>query len=135
MVNVYSFVDEGDAGDTIQRLEDVVIRIALQTIECSIFILHYTSNAGKRLILSRALDDLFKSHDPSLIPTSPATNLGHAEHRITSLENAYATQGGTWNRKGVTNSLHVGSTTGACGIARYEQFSLVLCPKLRLTRR
>jgi len=67
-------------------------------------------------------------------PTSPATNLGHAEHRITSLENAYATQGGTWNRKGVTNSLHVGSTT-ACGIARYEQFSLFLCPNLRLTRR
>ena len=71
----------------------------------------------------------------SLIPTSPATNLGHAEHRITSLENAYATQGGTWNRKNVTNSLHVGSTSGACGIARYELFSLILCPKLRLTRR
>jgi hypothetical protein len=47
VVNVYSFVDEGDAGATIQRLEDVVIRIALQTIECSIFILRYTSNAGK----------------------------------------------------------------------------------------
>ena len=58
MVNVYSFVDEGDAGDTIQRLEDVVIRIALQTIECGIFIVHYTSSAGKWLILSHALDDV-----------------------------------------------------------------------------
>jgi len=135
VVNVYSFVDEDDAGDTIQRLEDIVIRIALQTIECSIFILRYASNAGKRLILSRALDDLFTSHDPSLIPTSLATNLGHKDHRITSLENAYATQGGTWNRKAATNSLHIGSTARACGIARYEQFSLVFCPKLRLTRR
>jgi len=118
VVDVYSFVDESDAGDTIQRLEDIVIRIALQTIECSIFILLYTSNAGERLILSRALDDLFKSHDPSLIPTSPATNLGDEEYGIGSLENAYATQGGAWNRKAFTNSLHVGPTTGACGIAR-----------------
>ena len=133
MVNVYSFVDEGNAGDMIQRLEDVVVRIALQTIECSIFILHYTSNAGEWLILSCALDDSCKSHDPSLIPTSPATNLGHEEHRITSLENAYATQGGTWNWKAFTNSLHVGSTTRACGITGYV-FSR-LCPKLRLTRR
>jgi hypothetical protein len=134
VVNVYSFVDEGDAGDTIQRPEDIVIWVALQTIECGVFIPHYTSSAAKQLILSRTLDDLFKSHDPSPIPTSPTTNLGHEEHRITSLENAYATQGGTWNRKGVTNSLHVGST-GAYGIARYEQISLVLRPKLRLTRR
>jgi hypothetical protein len=63
VINVYSFVDECDAGETIQRLEDVVIRIALQTIECSIFILCYISDAGKRLILSRTLDDLVKSHD------------------------------------------------------------------------
>jgi hypothetical protein len=47
VINVYSFVDEGDAGDTIRRLEDVVIRIALQTIECSIFIMRYTTNAGE----------------------------------------------------------------------------------------
>jgi hypothetical protein len=118
VIDVYAFVDEGDAGDTIQRLEDIVIRIALQTIECSIFVLCYISNASKRFILSRTLDDLFKSHDPSLIPTSPTTNLGHAENRIKSLGNAHGTQGGTCNRKGFTNSLHVGSTTGACGITR-----------------
>jgi len=82
----------------------------------------------------RALDDLFTSHDPSLIPTSPATNQGHEEYRITSLENAYSAQGGTWNRKGVTNSFLVGSTIGACGIAWYV-FSRFICPKLRLTRR
>ena len=58
MVNVYSFVDEGDAGDTIQRLEDVVIRLALQTIECGIFILHYTSNVGVCCILSYTFDGL-----------------------------------------------------------------------------
>jgi len=72
---------------------------------------------------------------PSLIPTSPETNIGYAEHRIASLESAYTTQGGLWDRKDVTDSLHVGSTTEACGIARYEQVSLVTCPKLRLTRR
>ena len=47
MVGTYSSVDVGEEGRISQRLEDIVIRIALQTIECSIFILHYISAAGR----------------------------------------------------------------------------------------
>ena len=55
MVDIYTFDGRGDGGGNAdQRTEDITIRIALQTIECCILILHYTSDAG------RWLNDLFK---------------------------------------------------------------------------
>jgi len=48
MVDLYSLVDVSDGvKDTLLRLEGVVIRIALQTTECGIFMLHHTSNTGR----------------------------------------------------------------------------------------
>ena len=65
MVDIYTFDGGGDeGGSTNQRPEDITIRIALQTIECCIFILHYTSDAGRSHILSTALNDLFRVSPP-----------------------------------------------------------------------
>jgi hypothetical protein len=51
LISLYSFVDMGgDFGDAIgNHLEDVMIRIAVQTIECGIFIQQYMSNTGEWL--------------------------------------------------------------------------------------
>ena len=47
MASLYSFVDVGgDSKGTIAGFEDVIIRIAVQTVECGIFILQYISNTG-----------------------------------------------------------------------------------------
>jgi len=38
--------------------EDIVIRIAVQTIECGIFILHYIANTGRLLLIHGVFNDL-----------------------------------------------------------------------------
>jgi hypothetical protein len=56
--HLYSFVNvdgDGDFKNTIGNLEDVIIRIAVQTIECGIFVQEYTSNTGEWLDISSAL--------------------------------------------------------------------------------
>lgn len=48
MVDVYSSVDAGDEVESAtRRPEDIIIRIALQTVECGLFILHYTFGPGE----------------------------------------------------------------------------------------
>ena len=45
LISLYSFVDVADDPDgTTGDLEDIIIRIAVQTIECGIFIQQYMSN-------------------------------------------------------------------------------------------
>jgi hypothetical protein len=51
MIEVYSFVDDVESlSQKISRLEDVVLEITTQTVECSIFIREYTGHgfSGKR---------------------------------------------------------------------------------------
>jgi hypothetical protein len=45
LISLYSFVGV-DFGGAIEDPEDVMIQIAVQTIECGIFIQQYTSNTG-----------------------------------------------------------------------------------------
>jgi len=52
MVDIYSSVIDIETRNTTQHLDGIIIRITLQTIECGIFILHYTSDVGTYFILS-----------------------------------------------------------------------------------
>jgi hypothetical protein len=55
LISLYSFVDVGgDFGGAIGDLEDVMVRIAVQTIECGIFIQEYISNMGERFDILRS---------------------------------------------------------------------------------
>jgi hypothetical protein len=48
--SLFSLVDVGgDFGRPIGALEDVIVRIAVQTIECGIFIQQYMTDPGERL--------------------------------------------------------------------------------------
>lgn len=50
LISLYSFADVGgDFGGAIENFEDAMMRIAVQTIECGIFIQQYTLNTGERL--------------------------------------------------------------------------------------
>ena len=92
MAKAYSpvgIIDE--VKNTSWRAEDLAIRIALQTIECGIFILHYTSDAGQPFVVSPA-SNLFISHQ--ITPTRPANNWGHAENTFAPLGSIFAAQGG-----------------------------------------
>jgi hypothetical protein len=129
-VDIYSFVDaedEDEVRNLLQHQEYIIIRIALQTIECGIFIQHYASNAGKWLILSYAPGDWTSFH---FTPTSPTSNLGHAENGIIALEGACATQGGAWIRAEIANAVRIGSSIPG---SRYGVFSPLVCPGLDLT--
>jgi len=47
MIRLYSNIDMDDnSPSAIQNLEDVLIKIAVQTIECGIFLQQYMSNTG-----------------------------------------------------------------------------------------
>lgn len=49
LINLYAAVDvEGNFNSPIGDLEDIIIRIAVQTIECGIFIWQYLLNTGER---------------------------------------------------------------------------------------
>ena len=92
MVDIYSSVGViNEAKAITQRPGDIAIRIALQTIECGIFILHYTSGAGKLFIISSA-SNLFISDQITSI--RPANNWGHEENTIAPLKGIWAAQGG-----------------------------------------
>jgi len=92
MVDIYSSVDViNEAKAIIQRPGDITIRIALQTIECGIFILHYTSDGGRSLILSSPPKDLLRSHH--VTSTRPPSNWGHPGPGITPLKSNFAAQG------------------------------------------
>jgi len=52
MVDIYSSVVDVETRNTTQHLDGIIIRITLQTIECGIFILHYTSDVGMCFVLS-----------------------------------------------------------------------------------
>lgn len=45
IVTYSSIVDKG--GNVSDGLEDILIRTALQTVECGIFIFHHVSDAGR----------------------------------------------------------------------------------------
>jgi hypothetical protein len=95
MLRLYSFVNVGGNLDSIlQNLEDVVIRVAVQTIECGIFIQQYTSNAGGQLyqLFCGVVLSMFDDRLPG--PISTAGDLGDGESRIAPLRSLKATQGG-----------------------------------------
>lgn len=47
MIALYSIVEEDSRlKSLVQKLDSVMIRIAVQTIECGVFIQQYTSNTG-----------------------------------------------------------------------------------------
>lgn len=50
MVATYSSVADTELRGATPDLDDILIRIALQTIECGIFVLQYTSTAGRYLV-------------------------------------------------------------------------------------
>ena len=47
MMRLYSNVDVDKPKRAIRNIEDVMIKIAVQTIECGIFIQQYTFNIGE----------------------------------------------------------------------------------------
>lgn len=54
LINLYSFVGvDGDFRGVIDDPEDVMIQIAVQTIECGIFIQQYMSNTSMWLDIFR----------------------------------------------------------------------------------
>jgi len=59
MLGLYSIVEDGDFNRKIHDLDGVIIRIAVQTIECGIFVQQYMNNTGGQIEMFTLILPLF----------------------------------------------------------------------------
>jgi len=111
MADLYSFVDAVDGLENkIKLLEDVIIRISVQTTECGIFIKQYVSHGFTGRLLNRSSVVLPRSvlNNQSPRPTNTPNDLTHFPNDRGPLGGSKKAQGRLSSRSDISRCIRIG---------------------------